>query len=194
MAQSLTERINELRKTPVWKLKKPGQHTTRLELEDLDRRWKALDYRKQGWSYNRIAKEMHLGVTTVREDILWCLDQVISEPAEEVRKMELERLDELQAAIWQRAIGGDYVAIDRVLRIMDKRQRILGIETPVEAFSLDFILQMATEISEQLGIPVEDIVAEAEFLARRAWIEGQQYDAENNIIDVVPTGLNDGAD
>jgi hypothetical protein len=40
---------------------------------------------------------------------------MVAEPLEQVRQMELLRLDELLAAIWPQAKAGDIGAVDRVL-------------------------------------------------------------------------------
>ena len=42
--------------------------------------------------------------------------------------LELDRLDQLQQAVWTDAIGGDTRAVDTCLRIIDKRAKLLGLE------------------------------------------------------------------
>lgn len=42
--------------------------------------------------------------------------------------LELVRLDQLQESIWDSAVGGDMQAIDRVLKVMDKREKLLGLD------------------------------------------------------------------
>lgn len=39
--------------------------------------------------------------------------------------LELARLDELQKAVWPKALRGDLSALDRVLKIGDRRERLL---------------------------------------------------------------------
>ena len=56
-----------------------------------------------------------------------------AEPLNDVaraRAAELERLDRLQLAVWGQALRGDLAAVDRVLRIMDSRCRLLGLAAP----------------------------------------------------------------
>jgi len=48
--------------------------------------------------------------------------------AEELRGLELARLDALQAAWWSRALDGDVGAGRLVLRAMEQRSRLLGLE------------------------------------------------------------------
>jgi hypothetical protein len=51
-----------------------------------------------------------------------------SEDAGAVTRLEVERLDVLLAAVWEKAAGGDPASIDRVLAIMARRARLLGID------------------------------------------------------------------
>ena len=55
-----------------------------------------------------------------------------TEGAEHLRTLEALRLDEIQAKIWDKAIAGDYRAVDRVLRIMERRAKLLGLDAPVK--------------------------------------------------------------
>lgn len=45
-----------------------------------------------------------------------------------VLEMELTRLDSLQAVAWRRARQGDLAAIDRILKIMERRAQYLGLD------------------------------------------------------------------
>lgn len=93
----------------------------------------ALELRRAGASYRDIARA--LGVTTsnahkyVRRAIGRQLTRV-DELSAEVRQLELDRLDRLLRGIWPQASGGNLQAIDRVLRIMERRAGILGTDAP----------------------------------------------------------------
>lgn len=50
--------------------------------------------------------------------------------AEEIVQIETRRLDRLQRGIWQRAVQGDLGAIDRALKIAERRARLLGLDAP----------------------------------------------------------------
>ena len=47
-------------------------------------------------------------------------------PQDEFRRLDLLRLDQLQAAHYAKALGGDNSATDRVLAIMDRRVKLLA--------------------------------------------------------------------
>jgi hypothetical protein len=64
--------------------------------------------------------------------------------------LELKRLDELQAAIWDEALQGNPLAIDRVLRISDKRRELLNIvRAQDEKKPRKFVLTWATNDEDQ---------------------------------------------
>lgn len=49
--------------------------------------------------------------------------------AEHLRSLEAERLDRVLAAIWRDATRGNLSAIDRVLKIMERRAKIEGLDS-----------------------------------------------------------------
>ena len=53
------------------------------------------------------------------------------EKAEFLISMECARLDRLYRANWEAAIsGGDLPAVDRILKIMERRSKLLGLDAP----------------------------------------------------------------
>jgi len=60
------------------------------------------------------------------------LRTVIGEDADEIRQMELERLNDMLKALYASATrrNPDYGAIDRVLKIMRRRAELLGLDAP----------------------------------------------------------------
>ena len=49
---------------------------------------------------------------------------------EEYRELELARLDALQAAHWPQAVAGSVRSADLVLRVIDRRIKLLGLDQP----------------------------------------------------------------
>jgi hypothetical protein len=52
--------------------------------------------------------------------------------ADEVRTLELERLDRFLSYLWDKIEQGDPVAIDKGLKIMDRRAKYLGLDAPIK--------------------------------------------------------------
>lgn len=99
------------------------------------RRLEALDLRKAGLSYRMIAERLGVVHETARSDVLAALKQLSEHQnteTAEYRNLELERLDRLQLAIWKQAIDGNLGAIDRLLKISERRARLMGLDAPVK--------------------------------------------------------------
>lgn len=60
------------------------------------------------------------------------MGKLIRPVADEVRTLELERLDKFLLALWDKIEQGDPIAIDRGLKIMDRRAKYLGLDAPVK--------------------------------------------------------------
>jgi hypothetical protein len=59
------------------------------------------------------------------------------EAVNDLRKLELDRLDALQAALWGRALDGEVAATALVLKVIDQRVRLLGLQTAATSESAD---------------------------------------------------------
>ena len=57
--------------------------------------------------------------------------RIIVEDVDEIRKLEGERLDTAQAAIWDDVLAGDVAAVNTLLRLMDRRSKLFGLDSPV---------------------------------------------------------------
>jgi hypothetical protein len=92
-----------------------------------------LRLRREGLSHRQIASRLGIVPSTAYKRIRHGLSEVNErnlESATELRALETQRLDELQQAIWEQAAGGDLKAIDRILRIMERRAKLLGLDGP----------------------------------------------------------------
>jgi len=56
------------------------------------------------------------------------LNSRIAEKVEEYRELELARLDALQAARWPQAVAGSVRPADLVLRVIDRRIKLLSLD------------------------------------------------------------------
>jgi hypothetical protein len=60
------------------------------------------------------------------------MTRVITPAVNEHRELELDRLDILQRTYWQPAVNGNLRAADFVLRVIDKRAKLLGLDAPIK--------------------------------------------------------------
>ena len=104
----------------------------------LDRQLMALQLRKQGGSYRTIARTLvaqgkappAYNMRSAHRDVQQAyrrLVEELSETAEQARALDLERVDELMAKVYPRALALDYVAFDRVVTLLNLRARYLGL-------------------------------------------------------------------
>ncbi len=100
----------------------------------------ALGLRLQGLNFDQIGYRMGFSRQRAHTIVTEELGRVNAErnaAAGELRTLEAERLDRLQAAVWERALGGDLKAFDRVLAIMSRRARLLGLDAQPNTLSSD---------------------------------------------------------
>lgn len=106
------------------------------------RRVKAFELRKAGASYRAIGAALGVSEATAHRDIHAVLKRLAKQQeghAEEYRQLELERLDALIASVWSQARGDkkknippDLAAMDRLMRLMQQRARLMGLELQAE--------------------------------------------------------------
>ena len=93
---------------------------------------KALELRKQGMNYTQIGEELGCARSTACRYVLSELENLADKCREEavhVRDLELQRLDELYLIAYRAIISGNSLAgIDRCLRIMERRAKLLGLD------------------------------------------------------------------
>jgi DNA-binding CsgD family transcriptional regulator len=110
------------------------QAASRVRAAQLEER--CLDLRASGLSFREIARNLNVVPSTAYKAVargLAAANEHNREEAASLRDLEVMRLDQLQAALWTRAIDdGDHQAIDRVLRIMERRAKLLGLDAPTQ--------------------------------------------------------------
>lgn len=93
------------------------------------RRQRCVELAAQGATYDEIAATVGFSHrSAARKAVVAALEAVTVEGVHNYRTVELARLDALQNAVWEDAISGNMAAVDRVLRIIQARTRLLGLE------------------------------------------------------------------
>lgn len=100
---------------------------------------------RQGHALARIAEDLReagfapLSASRLRRIVKEAEDaEAAGCTAEEFRKAGLKRLDELEAVLHKKALAGDNAAVDRLLAIMDRRAKLLGVTaTPAQTEDSD---------------------------------------------------------
>ena len=101
----------------------------------LEREVKALEMRKTGACYRVIGEQLGVTDKAAHKSVkkaLAKLEAVAAEEAEEVRRLELERIDRALLAIWKQVQAGNLGAIDRMIKLQDRRAKYLGLDAPAK--------------------------------------------------------------
>jgi len=106
--------------------------TSPRRIEAAAKHVEALQLRKAGATYQQIADTLGYSVAGAEKAVKSALADMKHEPAQELIILERARLDALLMGIWAQAVKGNQGAIDRALRIMERRAKLLGLDMPVQ--------------------------------------------------------------
>lgn len=97
---------------------------------------KCVEYRRGGMTFDAIARTLgYAGSGHAHTAFMNFMNAAPAEDIDTARRLEGDRLDMVQSAIWSRCLDPDdsnqHWAIDRYLKITDQRARLLGLNRPV---------------------------------------------------------------
>ena len=93
------------------------------------KRVRCVELAAQGMSYDAIAKTVgYAGRGSAHRAVTAALRAQQVEAVDELRQLELERLDALQRSCWDASLEGDIASVDRVLKVIAARVRLLGLD------------------------------------------------------------------
>jgi len=109
--------------------------TIRIKLTTAQRQKQVLKMRLAGLSYPKIGERLGIAPSTAYRAVARALKKIeakTAESAQELRRLELERLDQLQAGLWTYALAGNVQAVRETLRVMERRSKLLGLDAAAE--------------------------------------------------------------
>lgn len=114
---------------------------SRVKPETLEKERKVLEYRRGGLTFDLIAERLgYASASGAHKAYLSACNRIVYEDVVQVRKSEMDRLDIAQAAIWGDLT--DTVNVDAgtrarlvlaLIKIMERRARLLGLDMPTKA-------------------------------------------------------------
>ena len=112
-------------------LPSPSKPPRRKDANAAERARRALELRKAGATYDAIARQVgYANRNGAYQAIQRELQRTLQEPADDLRMLEVERLNDLYRAMAPKALSGDTWSVDRCLKIMERRAALLGLDAP----------------------------------------------------------------
>jgi hypothetical protein len=110
----------------------------------------AMKLRADGNSYQEIADQLSISMYVARRLVQEGLRHAISEPAEEVRQLEAFKLERLYKVVYPLALAGDGAAVDRCIKIMERKSKLLGLDSPTEVDMAELRSVLFAKLKERL--------------------------------------------
>lgn len=139
--------------------RKPRRTDSPAAIDRAARDAKCVELRRAGVLWDAIARQ--LGYSSSGHAHQCFKAYMANQPKElvaDLRQVELDRLEQLQAAIWAQCLAtgqNQHWAIDRCLKISDQRARLMGLNAPVRqevtVLSETTVDKAIRELQEQLG-------------------------------------------
>lgn len=103
------------------------------KLKAAERRLQAIELRKQGMTYRQIGDVLGCNESRAHQIVTEEMARLNVERAESAAllvRLECERMDALHSTLWPVALAGDLNAVDRVIKLMARRAKLLGLDAP----------------------------------------------------------------
>jgi len=100
--------------------------------EVLDKEIEVVKLRRGGLTWDLIAERVGYGSASAAHAAYQrAAKRAVYEDVDAIRQVEGERLDLMQSAVWGKALQGDLPAIQTLIRIMERRAKLLGLDQPL---------------------------------------------------------------
>lgn len=109
--------------------------TSDVKLAVTTRKHRVLELRLAGRMLWEIAEELGMpegSVASILSKELEKLESEIRESAERLRTIEMVRLEKIGEALYQRSVDGELPAVDRFLKVQERRAKLLGLDVERE--------------------------------------------------------------
>lgn len=121
-----------------------------------ERAAKALDMRRKGKNLWTIAEELNMSPGEVQrltvEHLREAAELIATASKQEQLALEVERLDEMQAAVYPAALAGDVSAVRAVLTIIDDRAELLQLKAMDPMSTLQTLVAMGDPAGYRLAL------------------------------------------
>lgn len=140
--------------------------TSQAALSAAERQRLALEMRIAGHTFEAIAIELgYSHARGAKKAVDAGLRKTLQEPADQLRDLEVARMDVMLNSIWPRVLKGEPRAIEVAIKVLERRARLLGLDAPQKIN----IEQVIAETADRYGLTPDERaelqLSVAEFLA-----------------------------
>lgn len=130
-----------------------GEHrASRKRIQAAEKQRQALILRKAGATYETIADQLgYSSAAGAHKAVMTALRNTLKEPAEELRQLELARLDQYLVSLAKDLQRGDVKAIHAALKIGERRAKLLGLDQAVEIKAEAIVKENVDEVLSVLA-------------------------------------------
>jgi hypothetical protein len=100
--------------------------------EILEREQEVVKLRRGGLTWDMIADRTgYASASAAHAAYQRAARRIVQEDIEAIRRVEAERLDMAQMAIWGSVLSGNIPAVTALIRIQERRAKLLGLDQPI---------------------------------------------------------------
>jgi hypothetical protein len=101
------------------------------DAEVLAKEAEVVKLRRGGLTWDMIAERVgYSAPMSAQRAYMRAANRIVQDDIDAIRKMETERLDIAQSAIWGRVLNGELTAVQTFIRIQERRAKLLGLDQP----------------------------------------------------------------
>ena len=122
---------------------------SKLKPETIEKEAKVLELRRGGLTFDLIAQRLgYASASGAYKAYQNACNRIVYDDVVETRRVEMDRLDIAQAAIWGNVVQGEVPSVIALIRIMERRAKLLGLDMPTRT-------QIEVNVYEQDAIDAE---------------------------------------
>lgn len=123
--------------------------------EVLEKEAEVVKLRRGGLTWDLIAQRVgYKHPASARDAYMRASARIVRDDVEAIRRTEEDRLDLAQSAIWAKVLQGDLTAVNTLVRVMERRAKLLGLDQPVR-IQAEVVTYDANGISDELARIIE---------------------------------------
>ena len=107
---------------------------SKLNPATLEKEAKVLELRRGGLTFDMIATRLgYASASGAYKAYQTACNRIVYSEVNETRQVEMDRLDIAQAAIWNNVMSGEVPSVMALMKIMERRAKLLGLDMPTKS-------------------------------------------------------------